>query len=75
MVAAIMRALGDSKTPLYFLVLTSALNIGLDLVLIIPFHMGVLGAAAGNRCFAGNLRRDQPDLFDQKVQDSAYDAG
>ena len=45
MVAAIMRALGDSKTPLYFLILTSALNIGLDLVFIIPFHMGVLGAA------------------------------
>ncbi len=45
MVAAIMRALGDSKTPLYFLILTSALNIGLDLSFIIPFHMGVLGAA------------------------------
>ena len=45
MVAAIMRALGDSKTPLYFLILTSALNIGLDLLFIIPFHMGVLGAA------------------------------
>ena len=45
MVAAIMRALGDSKTPLYFLVLTSALNIGLDLLFVIPLHMGVLGAA------------------------------
>lgn len=40
-----MRALGDSKTPLYFLVLTSAVNIVLDLVLIINFNMGVLGAA------------------------------
>ena len=37
MVAAIMRALGDSKTPLYFLILTSALNIGLDLLFVIPF--------------------------------------
>lgn len=45
MVAAIMRALGDSKTPLYFLILTSALNIGLDLLFIVPFHLGVLGAA------------------------------
>ena len=45
MVAGIMRALGDSKTPLYFLILTSALNIGLDVLLIVPFHMGVLGAA------------------------------
>lgn len=45
MVAAIMRALGDSKTPLYFLILTSALNIGLDLLFIVPFHFGMLGAA------------------------------
>lgn len=45
MVAAIMRALGDSKTPLYFLILASALNIGLDLLFVIPFQMGVLGAA------------------------------
>lgn len=45
MVAGIMRALGDSKTPLYFLILTSALNIGLDLLFVIPFQMGILGAA------------------------------
>ena len=45
MVAAIMRALGDSKTPLYFLILTSALNIGLDLLFIIPFKFGIFGAA------------------------------
>ena len=45
MVAGIMRALGDSKTPLYFLILTSALNIGLDLLFVIPFRMGILGAA------------------------------
>ena len=44
-VSNLLRALGDSKTPLYFLILTSALNIGLDLLFIIPFHMGVLGAA------------------------------
>lgn len=45
MVAGIMRALGDSKTPLYFLLLTSALNIGLDLLFVIVFGMGVVGAA------------------------------
>lgn len=45
MVSAIMRALGDSKTPLYFLLLTSALNVGLDLYFIIVFDMGVFGAA------------------------------
>lgn len=45
LVAAIMRALGDSRTPLYFLLLTSALNVGLDLVFILNFKMGVFGAA------------------------------
>ena len=44
MVASILRALGDSKTPLYFLILSSILNVVLDLVLIINFHMGVAGA-------------------------------
>lgn len=45
MVAGIMRALGDSKTPLYFLLLTSGINIALDLVFVLVFRMGVWGAA------------------------------
>lgn len=44
-VASIIRSLGDSKTPLYFLIFSSFLNIGLDLLLIIVFKMGVRGAA------------------------------
>ena len=40
-----MRALGDSKRPLYFLLLSSVLNIVLDLVFIINFHWGCAGAA------------------------------
>ncbi|HAX73403.1 MAG TPA: MATE family efflux transporter, partial [Firmicutes bacterium] len=43
--ASILRALGDSKTPLYFLIIASVLNIVLDLVFIINFNMGVSGAA------------------------------
>ncbi len=43
--AAILRAIGDSKTPLYFLILSSILNIVLDLVFVINFHMGVAGVA------------------------------
>lgn len=43
--ACILRALGNSKTPLYFLILSASLNIILDLVLIVVFHMGVAGAA------------------------------
>lgn len=43
--ACILRALGDSKTPLYFLIISSVLNILLDLLFIITFDMGVAGAA------------------------------
>ena len=45
MCACILRALGDSKTPLYFLILSSFINIGLDLLFIVTFRMGVFGAA------------------------------
>ena len=45
MMASILRALGDSKSPLYFLIISSVLNIILDLVFIINFKMGVAGAA------------------------------
>lgn len=39
-----IRALGDSKTPLYFLIFTCMINIVLDLVFILVFHTGVAGA-------------------------------
>lgn len=45
LLASILRALGNSRVPLYFLILSAALNIVLDLVLIIVFHMGAAGAA------------------------------
>lgn len=45
MISNILRALGDSKTPLYFLVFSSILNIFLDILFIIPCKMGVSGAA------------------------------
>lgn len=43
--ASILRALGNSKTPLYFLIISAILNIVLDLVFIIVFHWGAPGAA------------------------------
>lgn len=43
--AGIARALGDSKTPLVFLAVSSVLNIGLDLLFLIVFHMGIAGAS------------------------------
>lgn len=45
MLASVVRALGDSKTPLYFLIIASILNIILALTFIIVFHMGVPGSA------------------------------
>lgn len=43
--AAVMRALGDSITPLRFLVIACIVNIVLDLIFVIVFHMGVPGVA------------------------------
>ena len=43
-VSGIIRSLGDSKTPVYFLVLSSVINIALDFILIIYVKMGVAGA-------------------------------
>ena len=45
LVSSVLRALGNSKTPLYFLILAAGLNIILDLVFIIFFHWGAPGAA------------------------------
>lgn len=40
----VIRALGDSRTPLFFLMIACIINVVLDLILIINFHMGVAGA-------------------------------
>ncbi|MCD7744709.1 MAG: MATE family efflux transporter [Lachnospiraceae bacterium] len=63
--ASILRAFGDSKTPLYAMLLASGINIALDLVFVLVFHWGIAGAAAatifaqacsGVFCFRG-IRR------------------
>lgn len=43
--AAILRAVGDSKRPLYFLMASCLVNIGLDVIFVVVLGMGVLGAA------------------------------
>ena len=43
--SGVLRAVGDTKRPLYFLVLTSVLNIILDLIFVLQFHMGIAGVA------------------------------
>ena len=45
LVSGIIRSLGDSRSPLFFLIVSSVLNIGLDFLFILTFHMGVAGAA------------------------------
>ena len=45
LLASVIRALGDSKTPLYFLIFASILNIFLALLFILKFNMGVPGSA------------------------------
>lgn len=44
-VSSILRALGDSKTPLFFLIVASLLNVVLDLLFVVVFHLGVMGVA------------------------------
>lgn len=41
--AGLLRALGNSRTPLYFLIIASCINIALDLLLVLGFHMDVMG--------------------------------
>lgn len=42
---SVMRSLGDSRTPLIFLIVASLLNVGLDLLFVCVFNFGVIGAA------------------------------
>ena len=43
--AAVLRAIGDTKRPLLFLIISGMINAGLNLILVIVFHMGVAGVA------------------------------
>ncbi len=43
--SAILRSVGDTKRPLYFLMMAGVLNVGLNLFFVIVFHMGVAGVA------------------------------
>lgn len=45
MASAILRALGDGKTPLIAMAVAAATNIGLDLLFVMVFHWGIIGAA------------------------------
>lgn len=56
--AAILRSVGDTKRPLYFLTISGVLNVGLNLILVIVFDMGVAGvgiATVVSQCLAAVL--------------------
>ena len=75
----VFTALGDSKTPLYFLLGSSAGNIVLDLIFVAQFHWGVAGVAWDFHCTgicrtrigcavfpdSGLCRRRKTALFDR----------
>ena len=74
-VAAILRGIGDSRTPLFFLVVSSALNVVLDLFFIRSLGLGVGGAAAATilsqlmsaaGCIAYSLRHNPMFLIDRE---------
>ena len=70
MLSNILRSLGDSKTPLYFLIVATLLNIVLALVFIINFGWGVPGSALAlvvAQGFSGLLY----NLYCQKVSGAA----
>ena len=69
-VSCILRALGDSKTPLYYLIFSSVVNVVFDLIFVGPLKMGVAGAALATvisqavsavMCFAKLLRATGPE--------------
>ncbi len=77
--SSMLRALGDSKTPLYFLILSCIINVILDIVFIQYFHMNVFGAAlatiisqiiSGIGCLIYAFRRNP--YFHISRQEAAY---
>ena len=65
--ASLLRALGDSRTPVIFLVVASLLNIALDLFLIVVIPMGVAGGRLGHGDFPGHLRSGVPGVHLEKI--------
>ncbi len=65
--AAMLRSVGNSKTPLAFLAVSAVMNIGLDLWFVLGFERGVAGAGRGHGDLAIRLRRGHPALYVKKV--------
>lgn len=81
-VSSMLRALGDARTPLYFLIFACFLNIGLDILFVNNFGMGIFGAAfatilaqviAGIGCLIYALKCNP--YFKLTKEDCKFDAG
>lgn len=79
-ISSILRALGDSRTPLYFLIFSCILNVGLDLFFILYLNMGVWGAAvatvisqflSGALCILHSFKKNP--YFKLSGEDFSYD--
>ena len=79
-ISSILRALGDSRTPLYFLIFSCVLNVGLDFFFILVLNTGVWGAAiatviaqllSGALCIIHSFRRNP--YFKLAKEDFEYD--
>ena len=72
LLSGIMRSLGDSKTPLYFLIVSSIVNIILALVFIIIFGWGVPGSAFALVIAQAFFRSAVRNLYLQALSAAAY---
>ncbi|MBU5592139.1 MATE family efflux transporter [Clostridium sp. MSJ-4] len=79
-ISAILRGLGDSKTPLIFLIISTVINIVLDIVFVLVFNWGVAGAAwatvIAQTCsfiFGIHHLNKTHDVFKFNVRDMKFD--
>ena len=79
-VSAVIRGMGDGKTPLYFVIVACIVNIVLDLLFVAVFHLGSTGAAAATviaqavamfSCIVYLVRNDF--VFDFKLSSFKFD--
>lgn len=72
LLSSMLRAIGNSKVPLYFLILSALLNVVLDLVFIINFGMGVKGAAWATVISQGGVRRMLFCVYNKESENSLH---
>jgi putative MATE family efflux protein len=78
--AGILRAIGDSRHPLYFLIISSIINIVLDLIFVIYFKLGLAGVAYAtiigqsvSAILAYRILITTHEIFKVRIKDIAFD--